>query len=59
MSSKGTERRVLIKDVEGRVNELESKLQDLREQMERIDERMQRIADTIIAASQQRPDQQA
>ena len=49
MASNGTQRRVLVKDLEGRVNELESKLSDLIEQLQKLDQRMQMIADSLTA----------
>ena len=54
MLSKGTDRndrKVLVKDLEGRVNELETRLKQLNDELGRLDQRMQRIADSIVIAA--------
>ncbi len=43
----GKERRVLVKDLEGRLGELENRINDLTAQLQRIDQRMQKMADLL------------
>jgi hypothetical protein len=50
----GKERRVLVKDLEGRIGELENRINDLTAQLQRIDQRMQKMAD-LLALSPVRP----
>ncbi len=50
MTSKSAERRVLVKDLEGRVSDLETKLSDLSELIQRLDLRMQKIADSLATS---------
>ena len=43
----GKERRVLVRDLEGRIGELENRINDLIAQLQRIDQRMQKMADLL------------
>jgi len=45
----GKERRLLVKDLEGRIGELENRLNDLSAQLQRIDQRVQKIADLLAS----------
>jgi chaperonin cofactor prefoldin len=48
--SKPAQRRVLVKDLEGRVRELENKISDLAAQIQKLDLRLQQMANSIAAA---------
>jgi hypothetical protein len=50
MAPNGTQRRVLVKDLEVRVRELDDKLGELSEQMLKLDQRIQTIANLIATA---------
>ena len=50
----GKERRVLVKDLEGRVSDLENRITDLSAQFQRLDQRLQKMAD-LMALAQVRP----
>jgi len=50
----GKERRVLVRDLEGRIGELENRINDLSAQLQRIDQRIQKMAD-LVALSPVRP----
>ncbi len=43
----GKERRVLVKDLEGRLNDLENRITDLSAQFQRLDQRLQKMADLL------------
>ena len=44
------ERRVLVKDLEGRINDLENRITDLGAQFQRLDQRLQKMADLMALA---------
>lgn len=49
MTSKSTERRVTVKDLEGRVSDLENKIDDLTTHIQKLDQRVQKLADSVAA----------
>ena len=47
MASKTTERRVLVRDLEERMNAFERRIEEITQELARLDERIQKIADSI------------
>jgi hypothetical protein len=51
MNGNSRDKRILVKELDGRVAELENRIRELSEHIQRVDQRLQRTADLLALSS--------